>query len=417
MNDSPPGERTKALGAGFGMLVLAVLLIGINQRPAITVIPPVQDIIAADIGMGTALTGALTSIPLVCFALFGLLMPALTRRFGVNVLMLGGLVLLTVSIAARPWAGVLVLFAGTLLVGSAITILNVLVPVVVRRDAPPGKVGLLMPMATATLSLGAALASFVAVDAERLVGWRWTIALIAVPAAVTVVVWIVRMRAVPEAHRGTSVVGAMQTLAPSVPRRSPWADPAAWWLAAFFGIQSGLFYATAAWLPSIVGARADAGRAEGGYALTLYFLFGILGSMTLPLIVRWVGSYRRASAIPGAFWVVAYLGLIAAPGAWAVWSTLAGIGQGIGIGLCLTLVAVRPIDAVHGRGVSSMVQSAAYTIAAAAPVVFGWLFDASGGWLAGCILGVGLAVAQTIAGFPASSAKPIGAPREPVGGR
>ena len=188
-------------------------------------------------------------------------------------------------------------------------------------------------------------------------------------------------------------------------------------LAAFFGIQSGLFYATAAWLPSIVGARADAGRAEGGYALTLYFLFGILGSMTLPLIVRWVGSYRRASAIPGAFWVVAYLGLIAAPGAWAVWSTLAGIGQGIGIGLCLTLVAVRPIDAVHGRGVSSMVQSAAYTIAAAAPVVFGWLFDASGGWLAGCILGVGLAVAQTIAGFPASSAKPIGAPREPVGGR
>lgn len=416
MKDPPRGARSQALGAGFGMLVLAVLLIGFNQRPAITVIPPIQDLMADDIGMGTALMGALTSIPLVCFALFGLAMPALTRRFGVNAVMLGGLVLLTVSVAARPWSGVLVLFAGTLLVGAAITILNVLVPVVVRRDAPPGKVGLLMPLSTAMLSMGAACASFVAVDAEQLVGWRWTIAVIAVPAAIASVVWLVRMRAVPEGDHTTPVLGTGPTPAPVAPRRSPWGDPSAWWLAMFFGIQSGLFYATAAWLPSIVGHRADAGRAEGGYALTLYFLFGILGSLTVPLVVRWLGSYRRASAVPGAFWVVAYLGLIVVPDAWVVWSIVAGVGQGIGIGLSLTLVAVRPIDVVHGRSVSSMVQSAAYTVAALGPIAFGWLFDFTGGWLAGCILGVSLAVAQTIAGFPASSDRPIGAPKDGVAG-
>lgn len=410
-------RRPAPSGAGLGLFVAAVLVIGLNQRPAITSIPPVQDRVAADLGMGPALTGALTSIPLVCFALVGLVVPGLVRRFGTDRTMLGGLVLLAVGAAVRPWSGVVLLFAGTVAVGAAITVANVLQPVVVRRDAS-ARVGTLMPLSTASLSLGAALSSLVAVDAERLLGWRTTLAVVAVPALLAALLWLLRMRAARADGTGgaDSAGAALDVLPRAVPgsggrRRTPWAEGSAWWLAAYFGAQSALFYVAAAWLPAILADRAGATRAEGGVALSIFFLVGIVGSLTSPLIARALGSYRRVSPLPGAMWILASLGLLLAPQVWPLWVAIAGTGQGVGISTALTLVAVRPVDADHGRSVSAMVQSVAYALAALGPIALGAIFGLSGDWLPGSLVILGIAVALVAMGLPAAAPHPLGLPR------
>ncbi|MGC5628274.1 MFS transporter [Georgenia sp. Z1344] len=432
---APTGpSRRLPRGASVAFLVVAVLVIGLNQRPAITAIPPIQDVIASDLGMGPAVTGALTSVPLVCFSLVGLVVPALVRRLGVDRLMLVGLILLGVAVAARPWGGAVVLFAGTILVGAAITIANVLQPVVIRRDVPT-RVGTLMPVSTAALSTGAALASLVAVDLEQWLGWRATLALLAAPIAVAVLLWAVRVRATsgedadpagtttttgstpePEATKTTGSTPDPEALVrPSVEtypeRRSAWAEGSSWWLAAFFGLQSTLFFSAAAWLPSILADRAEASRSDGGIALTVYFLLGVVGALATPVVVRLLGSYRRASPVPGAGWAIGMVGLLVAPDAWLVWVIVAGAGQGMGISLGLTLVAVRPVDVVHGRSVSSMAQSVGYAIAAFGPVVLGRVYGLTGDWVAGCLLMLGLSIALVVTGFPASSPRPLGLPR------
>lgn len=113
----------------------------------------------------------------------------------------------------------------------------------------------------------------------------------------------------------------------------------------------------------------------------------------------------------GALWAVTYLGLVLAPGAWPLWASIAGIGQGMGIGTAMTLIAGRPVDVSHGRDVSSMVQSAGYAIAALCPMAFGWLFGRTGGWLAPCLLAVAMALVFFLVGLRAGSDRPIGRAR------
>src|SRR6476661_5804074 len=108
-----------------GLAVFSVVAIAFNMRTAIGEIPPVLE----DLGLSSAAQSILATVPVVCFGLAALATPGLRARFGEERGLLAALALLLVGVLVRAtWPSAGGLFPGTVVVGCAIAVMNVLVP-------------------------------------------------------------------------------------------------------------------------------------------------------------------------------------------------------------------------------------------------------------------------------------------------
>src|SRR5690606_30157595 len=118
-------------------LVVALCLVAANMRPTITAVGPLLEEIGEDTGMALATLGLITSVPLVAWGVVSPLAHGLSRRFGMSRLVVWSLVLLAAGTAVRSLPGPVVsLWLGTVLIGIALAIVNVLMPAAVKRDFP-----------------------------------------------------------------------------------------------------------------------------------------------------------------------------------------------------------------------------------------------------------------------------------------
>src|SRR5215212_947377 len=156
------------------LLVLGIVLLAANLRPALTGVAPLIGQIRADTGISNAVAGLLTTLPLLAF---GLLSPRVARRFGIERALLATLLVLASGILLR-WAGaVAALFLGTAILGAAIAVANVLLPSLVKREFPE-RAGLMTSVYSTSLGISAAFAAGVSVPLTQLadIGWRGALA-------------------------------------------------------------------------------------------------------------------------------------------------------------------------------------------------------------------------------------------------
>ena len=87
--------------------------------------------------MSGSVAGLLTSVPPLCFAVFGVMAPRLARRFGPGAVVCAGMVAIAAGLVIRPFAGGTAGFlAASALALMGIAVSNVLMPVIVKRWFP-----------------------------------------------------------------------------------------------------------------------------------------------------------------------------------------------------------------------------------------------------------------------------------------
>src|SRR5688500_8116166 len=138
MTASRPFTRPPAAAAppGWGVLVV-VVAVALNLRPAIAAVPPVLDAIQRDLGLSATAAGLLTALPVVCMGAFAPAGAALARRAGQEVAVAFALTLVAAGTLVRgldPSAPTL--YGGTLLSGIGIALGGVLLPRVVKAWFP-----------------------------------------------------------------------------------------------------------------------------------------------------------------------------------------------------------------------------------------------------------------------------------------
>lgn len=399
-----------SLGRGPWLMVAALVLVGLNLRGPIVGIPPVISEISADLALSPAAAGFLTSVPLLCFATLSPFAGALARRIGLDTAILLGLVVIGLGLVLRPWGGAAVMLLGTAAIGFAITVGNVVVPVIVRRDAGR-RTKQLMALSTTSYTMGATLAAATTAPLAVLMGWRMSIASWVVILLLAVLVWVLRMhqaRAGTDAQASTASAPEQSRQEVHRGRRTVWKEPAAWALAVFFGLQSALFYTATTWLPALLVDEAGLSVAGGGTAMSVFQVVSIAGPLSVPPLLRTLGSARYLAVVAGAGSMIMFAGLLAAPEVWPVWIVVGGFFQGLNLGLALTLVAMRPIDVDYGRGLSAMVQGVGYAIAAVGPVLIGAVREASSDWSVTLWILAAIAVVYGLVGLRAGSDRLIG---------
>ncbi len=341
---------------------------------ALTSVGPVLDDLRADLGLSHAGAGALTTLPVLCFAAAGAAVPWLARRVGAELALLAGMLTLAAGAGLRIVPHLAPLFLGTFVLGVGIAVANVLMPVVIKREwARPGA---MMGGYVSVMSGGAALAAGLAVPLEHALGsWQASLAVWALPALAAAVVWLPVARV--ETRR--------RAQAPQVTRDervSLRADRTAWSLTVLFAGQSILFYTVVTWLAELL---RDGGMSDGrsGAMVSIFLLLGIPFALVAPMLAVRLHDQRPIVVLMGVLWAVGFVGLIASRGTLVpLWMLILGVAQGGSFAVTMTLVVLRAPDGAHAAALAGMVQGIGYIAAASAPLIMGALHDLSGGWTA-----------------------------------
>lgn len=379
------------------LLAAGVVLVAINLRPAAASLGPVLNRIQAGTGLSSGWAGALTTLPVLCFGLLAPLAPLVARRLGVRRALACALMVLLAGMLLRLVPGVGFLFAGTAVAGAAIATGNVLLPVLVRRDFVH-RTGTAMALYTVSLIGFAALAAGLTVPLADALGggWRPGLAVWAAPVAVAALAWV---PALVRRDRGDPVPAPSGRSAVSV--RSIMHRRLAWAVTLFFAVQSGGFYATLAWLPTIFRSHG-ASDAHAGLLLSLTMVVGVLTALTVPGLAARSRDQRPLVIAACVLTAAGLIGILVAPmSAPYLWAVLLGLGQNASFPLALMLIVMRGGDVATTEALSTMSQSIGYVLAAMAPLAVGALHGASGSWTPPLILLLALTLPELATGLVA----------------
>ncbi|MCG2624438.1 MFS transporter [Arthrobacter sp. I2-34] len=383
-------------------VLAGIVVMSLSLRAPIIAPTAVIGDIQAGTGLSAAGAGLLTGIPVLLFALATPLATRTIRRFGPEatvILCLAGVLAGTVLRSVGPAAVVL---AGTVLIGTAMTLGNIVVPVIIRRDVPWRQAATATGAYSATMNVGSMAVLLGTPPLAGLVGWRWAIAAWGAVTAAGLAYWLFRGQprrraAGAGAGPGEPEYARSTTAAPRTPRTSdgPGALAATARAAAeharnrriiallvltFCG-QSASYYTTTAWLPLLLSDTRGLGPGASGAAASLFQIAAIIGAFGVPLLAARTRIWVPVAVI-AACWVVLPAGLLAAPEAYVLWAVVGGIAQGGGFTAIFSIVPRIARSDNEAASASARIQGGGYLAATVAPPLAGWLHTATGGWTA-----------------------------------
>lgn len=365
--------------------MLGVSLVALNLRTAVVSLSPLYDFMRRSFAVSHSAQGIMGTLPVLCFAAFGLFGPRIGRAIGLE----RGMVLALLMIAAgevlraafSPSIGVFGLISVLALGGIGLG--NVLLPPAIK-ELFPDHVGALTSLYLVLVAVSAAAPPMLAVPLAHAFGWRLAIGSWALLAIVAALPWLLIARRSHTPHEAGPAASTLQA----------WRWPTAWAITVLFAVGALAMYALIAWMPRLLTEQAGVDAATAGTMLAIYNLIGFPHSLVVPMILEkdrhpgWVILFATTCLCCGV------LGLGFVPSASWLWIFPAGLGA-MFIPIGLTLVNLRSRTKEGTASLSSFVQSAGYLISASGPLLFGWLNQLSGGWRVPCLF---LAACGIVAG-------------------
>lgn len=380
------------------LLIIGILLIATTLRAPISGIAPLLDTIKHSFTLSTTNVSMLITLPLLAFAFISPFAARISREYGIERTLFIALCVTAIGIAVRSTGSEWNLYLGTLVIGSGIAIINVLLPSLIKRDFP-AKVTILTAFYALSMGAMAALSSAIVVPLSQAshFGWRFATGIFILLPIISAIVWLPQLR--------SHTVMAQNALH-SADSNKVWHSALAWQVTLFFGINSFINYVAISWLPDIL---QDAGytAAQAGSLHGLLQLSGALPVLfVIPFIAR-LKDQRVPAFLSTLVTIAGLLGLLFAPTAATLWVILLGIGTGMSMVLSLSFVGLRSTNAHQAAALSGMVQCVGYLLSAAGPPLMGKLHEISHNWHLSLGLCVAFCVVMAIVGWLAGRARRI----------
>lgn len=352
------------------LALVAILALAINLRTAVASLGVLLPQVRADLGMSATFGGVLTTVPVICFAVFGATAGTVVGQVGLHRTVWLSLAMGTLGLAVRPFVGERWSFLALTLVALAGAALgNVVLPALVKQHFPD-RLPLVSSLFGATLVGGAALSSATTVPAaEALGGWPGGLVVWAGLTLVALLPWLaLGQRGAP------SDLGERRW-----PLRALARSPLAWTMAGLFGAQAAQAYAQFGWYSEIL---VDAGLSAGVAGSML----AIISAVSIPLTLLLPAAMRATEGrpvLPIGYAIITVLGwlvVLAAPTTLA-WLSAVLLGAGsTAFTWVLALISQRARTPQGTVALSGFVQGIGYLIAALGPLGTGVLHDLTGSW-------------------------------------
>lgn len=375
-------------------LLLGMIFVAFNLRPAITAVGPLVNTIRLETGITNGIAGLLTTLPLIAFGVISPMAPKIAHRIGNEFSVFIGLLILAVGIILRSTGLNISLFLGTALVGVGIAVCNVLIPGIVKKNFPE-KVGLTTGIYTFSMAFWAGMAPGLSIPfSESLnLGWRMSLGLWGILVIIAIVIWIPQLIGQPM-HK-TATLKQRETV-------SIWSSAIAWQVTFFMGLQSMIYFSMTAWLPEILHSHGLS-ISTSGWMVTLMQFSGLPANFIIPVLADRLPNQKGIALGIGVFCLSGIIGLLIGGNLIVLMISilLLGIALGAAISHSLTLIGLRAANPKQAADLSGMAQSVGYLLAAVGPFVMGLIYDTIHTWTLPLIMLAIISVLFTIAGVGA----------------
>ncbi len=348
----------------FSRLWPAALLaiVGFQLRSVIVGVPPVLPEVRADLHLSFSAAGALSAIPVLGLGAVAVPGALLANRFGARrVVGLGtiGLGLAALLRLTPPVPAALYFWTAFLALSVAVVQPGIVAFV---RVTFPNHVQQASTAYATSLGLGGLAGATLSIRLLALGGWRGTFAIWGALAIVAGLLWLATAPGRGDEHAPHP--GGFGELV---------RDRAVWHVAALFGAQSLVYYASATWIPFQLRSFGT------GYLTLVLFL---LNAASIPLsvvllLLRWPWARSRAVYVgAGGLMLAGSLGfaLGAVSLAW-LWASLLAVAVAVTFTGCTVLPALFSRRPSHTAGYAALVLTAGYAISFLGPLLGGVLVD------------------------------------------
>lgn len=354
-------------------LFVAIFLIALNLRPAVTSIGPLLDTIRNDLQLNNSEVSLLTAIPVICMGVFAPFAVHWLNKFGkrqgiaILIAIIGGMTLI------RAWLHDYVsLLLTAFIIGVAIAIIGPILSSLIKEKFPTrmasaiGIYSLGMGMG-ATLSAGLTGVIYVTFGEQ----WEFALAFWSSLALLAYVVWMFAMK--PQETNDQKI--EVEQLAIF---RSPWSNKRAWLILLFFGFQASLFFSLTTWLASAAG-ELGFNVIEAGSVISVLTIAQIVGNVFIPLLLE---KFPKRS-----FWIyfsltIGTIGMVLLLTGDTVLIWPASILLGLTLGGLFPLALLLPLDettdAREANAWTAMVQTGGFIMGGLTPLAIGILYDITG---------------------------------------
>ncbi|HWK98362.1 MAG TPA: MFS transporter, partial [Parapedobacter sp.] len=229
------------------VLLTGIILVATNLRAPITSVGPVVPQIQDALHLSNTLTGLITTIPLLAFAVLSPIASELAGKWRMEVLLWAAIWAIGLGLLIRASSNTALLFSGAALVGCGIAFGNVLVPPFIKQRFPH-RIGLVTGIYSVAMNITASLASgfSIAIGHWTGQGWKGSIGVWFVFSVIAIIFWA------PQLKRRSSEAPVGQSAVRRQPGTSMLRSRLAWYITIFMGLQSLLFYCSVAWLPVVL---------------------------------------------------------------------------------------------------------------------------------------------------------------------
>ncbi|MFZ3351940.1 MAG: MFS transporter [Xanthobacteraceae bacterium] len=349
-------------------LLLLFWLVGVGLRITVLAVPPVVPLLHADLHLTEAGIGWLSSLPPMLFAIAAVPGALLIARFGMVPALLTGLLLGAAGSAARGmFVSTASLFVTTIAMGAGISIVQTVMPPLVRVWFPQ-RIGLATSVYINGLLLGEIIPvgltiPFVLPLVHQ--SWRLDFVVWSVPVLATALLFVL--------CRPRRDAAGPPTVVPQRRWWPDWRDPLIWRLGLILGSVNATYFVTNAFLPDLLAAGRRPDLVSS--ALISINVGQLPGSLLmLPLAERLV-KRPWAYAATGLLSTSSVIAMLLTRGDWIVfWAGVLGFTGAVTLTMALALPSIlSPADDVHRTTAGMFTIS--YSCAMVLSVVVGWLWD------------------------------------------
>lgn len=399
------------------ILIVGIIFIAANLRAPLTSVGPLVSLIRNNLNISNTLAGMITTLPLFAFAIFSPFSPMLARKFEIRFVLFFSVIFLTIGIVLRSMLGGIGLFAGTAILGLAISVCNVLIPSLIKQDFPE-RIGVMTGVYSVSMNTFGAIASGISIPIAARLNWSGSLAIWGILSSIAILLWIPQLK---KRNKESSIIQETESIIQSstfsthgkIDKRSIthgqsdneinlWKSFLAWQVTIFMGLQSLVFYSMVAWLPAIL-IQKGMSSSKAGFMLSLLQLALIPVTFIVSVLAGRKDNQRSLVTVGSICVLIGILGLLFGSSSFAfVWIIVLGIGGGFTFSLSMMFFSLRTETADEAARLSGMAQSLGYLLAALGPTLFGFLHDATDSWSIPLIILIGVAVLNYLVGLGAS---------------
>lgn len=350
------------------ILLLAILLLSLNLRPAISAVGPLIQSITATAHVNSVGISLLTTIPVLMMGLGAIYAASIRQTFGERRgIAIGGAIITLACLLrmqAHNWVG---LFSSAVLVGLGIAVIQALLPGFIKRNYGPSTSKVIALYSTGIV-VGAAIGSGTVATLEEHFGWLGALASWSVPALLATAFWWLASQS--SKHESA---GGAATAKAGVPF---WRIGRCWSLLLFFGIGTGAFMLAMAWIsPFYIGLGLS--KSVAGLLLSVLTVVEAATALVLSLTINRFPDRRGLLVASLLVVAIGFVMLIAAPLAMPyVAVSLLGVGIGILFPLSIIVAMDHLQDPTLAGNFTAFVQGGGFIIASLVPLTAGQLRDA-----------------------------------------